>query len=175
MRSRMPTYAWIVVAGILTFLTARRIRRACSAACPCLHGKLVVVDGFRCADFHRISEVETRKKAMRLSERAFQIDGMPAKEDWKAEAGSACGLELEEDTVLTAEAAPFWTGRWWKAAHALLQLTPMWALRAFRGRQPYTFDNLVAACFVGQAFHFGVAEYGVLVFRKMGGWRDDDG
>jgi len=132
-------------------------------------GKLVLVDGFRRADCDLISDAEMRKKAMRLSERAFQIDAkMPTKEDWKAECARCCGggLELEEDIVLTAEAAPFWTGRWWKAAHALLQLAPTCALRTLRKRLPYTFDNLVAACFVGQAFHFGVAEYGVLVFRK---------
>ena len=129
-------------------------------------GKLVIVDGHRCdpIEFDRMN-VLTRT-AMRLAEAGFQINAMPSRGIWKQAACCARGgMALEYEADLTEEAGKFWTG-WWKLAHVLLQWIPAIMLCRFRELVPSSFDNFVAVCMAGPAFHFRAAKYGVLVFRR---------
>ena len=124
-------------------------------------GSLVIIDGFR-SDSFDTAPVDTQV-AMCLAERGFRIKRIPSKSDW-IRAAKAGGLRLVCDQPLTAEALPFWT-LGWRIARSILHAFPYfsrWLVKA----KPETAANLLAVATTAYALKGGVAEYGMLVFRK---------
>ena len=117
-------------------------------------GRLVIVDGFRSADFTSTSE--NKRTAMRLAECGFRIRRMPSKAEWVQEAKEV-GLHLIRNVDLTAEALPFWT-MGWRLARTILRLIP--CVRFFG-----VTDNLLSVATTAHAL-CGAAEYGLLVFQR---------
>ena len=117
-------------------------------------GRLVIVDGFRSANF--ASAPENRRTAMRLAECGFRIRRMPSKAEWVQEAKEV-GLHLIRNIDLTAEALPFWTTGW-RVARTILRLIP--CVRFFG-----VTDNLLSVTTTAHAL-CGAAEYGALVFQR---------
>ena len=128
------------------------------------NGKLVIVDGGRCPSKEFDRKSDAVRRSMRLAEAGFQINAMPSREEWKVVLGRK-GLVLEEEIDLSEEAGRFWIG-WWKIAHVILNCAPQGLLCRVRDAVPSTFDNFIAVCMAGYAFHHGAARYGALVFRK---------
>lgn len=149
-------------------------------------GKLVIVDGFRTAQFDRL-DADVRE-AMKLAESGFRIRRMPSKDCWSALAARS-GLRRVQDTDLTPEALAFWT-RGWKAARLLTFFPGL--VRAYLGggdrrgergesgerskqlsrerskkrRRRETGANFVAVLMTAYAMALGAAEYGVIAFEK---------
>jgi len=117
-------------------------------------GRLVIVDGFRSANFASASE--NRRTAMRLAECGFRIRRMPSKEEWVQEAKEV-GLHLIRNIDLTAEALPFWTTGW-RLARTILRLVPCVSLFGVT-------DNLISVTTTAHAL-CETAEYGALVFQR---------
>ncbi|PNH00451.1 hypothetical protein TSOC_013725 [Tetrabaena socialis] len=123
-------------------------------------GRLVIVDGYRSADF--MEKPPDVQRAMLLAESGFRIREMPSKQTWRRLAARE-RLVLVDDVDLTAKALPFWI-RIWKVAHALLRVP--WALRAYFTRHEETGANFVSLAMTAYALAMGSAEYGVLVFTQ---------
>ena len=124
-------------------------------------GRLVIIDGFR-SDWFDTAPVDLQV-AMCLAERGFRIRRIPSKSDW-IRAAKASGLRLVCDQSLTAEALPFWT-LGWRIARSILHTFPYFSRWLVRAR-PETAANLLAVATTAYALRGGVAEYGMLVFRK---------
>ena len=131
-------------------------------------GLIVIIDGFRSETF--TESPPDQQLAMRLAERAFNIQTMHPMSEW-IEAAYPAGLELKRLDDLTTQALPFWT-LGWRFAHALLRHAPAWVIRRLRAT-PYTArstDNLLAVATVAHAMrNRASALYGVMVFAKRAG------
>lgn len=128
------------------------------------HGRIVIIDGFRSADFD--GAPENQKIAMRLAEAGFRIQQMASKKNW-IELAQDLNFRLVQDTDFTANVLPFWV-RGWKLVHFMLNFS--WMLQFVNVMHParkHSAANFLAVAMTAHAFrNRAAAEYGMLVFEK---------